>query len=149
VRDGGGVKTLPHVVAHRVYAAPPKNKVNEREAEEITALILAASEQPEYDSKTFGVISMVGDQQAYRIEQMLRTKMSEERFKLKHNILCGNPAHFQGDERDIMFLSIVDTCNDGVLPLREEERFKQRFNVAASRARDQMWVVHSLNPERT
>jgi very-short-patch-repair endonuclease len=24
--------------------------------------------------------------------------------------------------------------------------FKRRFNVAASRARDQMWVVHSLNP---
>lgn len=25
--------------------------------------------------------------------------------------------------------------------------FKRRFNVAASRARDQMWVVYSLNPE--
>jgi very-short-patch-repair endonuclease len=25
--------------------------------------------------------------------------------------------------------------------------FKQRFNVAASRARDQMWVVHSLDPQ--
>jgi very-short-patch-repair endonuclease len=24
--------------------------------------------------------------------------------------------------------------------------FKQRFNVAASRARDQMWIVHSLSP---
>jgi very-short-patch-repair endonuclease len=26
--------------------------------------------------------------------------------------------------------------------------FKQRFNVAASRARDQMWIVHSLDPGR-
>lgn len=146
LRDGGGVKTLPHVVHHRVHAVPSKNKVNEREAEEITALILAASEQPEYASKTFGVISMVGDEQAYRVEQMLRTNMSEEQFKLKHNILCGNPAHFQGDERDIMFLSVIDTSDDRVLPLREEERFKQRFNVAASRARDQMWIVHSLDP---
>jgi very-short-patch-repair endonuclease len=25
--------------------------------------------------------------------------------------------------------------------------FKQRFNVAASRARDQMWIVHSLSPQ--
>ncbi len=25
--------------------------------------------------------------------------------------------------------------------------FKKRFNVAASRARDQMWVVHSMDPE--
>ena len=26
---------------------------------------------------------------------------------------------------------------------------KQRFNVAASRARDQMWIVHSLSPVTT
>jgi hypothetical protein len=27
-----------------------------------------------------------------------------------------------------------------------DDMFKKRFNVAASRARDQMWVVHSLDP---
>jgi len=34
----------------------------------------------------------------------------------------------------------------GPLSLRDQELFKQRFNVAASRARDQMWIVHSLSP---
>ena len=33
-----------------------------------------------------------------------------------------------------------------MLSLRDQELFKQRFNVAASRARDQMWIVHSLSP---
>ena len=34
--------------------------------------------------------------------------------------------------------------------MRQEGRkkiFKKRFNVAASRARNQMWIVHSLNHE--
>ena len=32
--------------------------------------------------------------------------------------------------------------------MRQDDRFKQRFNVAASRARDQLWVVYSLDPSR-
>src|SRR5438552_18657774 len=45
-----------------------------------------------------------------------------------------------------MFLSVVDSAGGDPLRLRSEPMFKQRFNVAASRARDQMWVVHSLDP---
>ncbi len=29
----------------------------------------------------------------------------------------------------------------------DRDNFKQRYNVAASRARDQLWVVYSLNPQ--
>jgi very-short-patch-repair endonuclease len=61
--------------------------------------------------------------------------------------MCGNPAHFQGDERDVMFLSVVDAPEGAVLAMRSDDRFKKRFNVAASRARNQMWVVHSLSVE--
>jgi hypothetical protein len=51
-------------------------------------------------------------------------------------------------ERDVMFLSMVDTGQGVPLPLNRQTRpFQQRFNVAASRARDQMWVVYSLDPE--
>jgi very-short-patch-repair endonuclease len=52
-----------------------------------------------------------------------------------------------------MFLSMVDVPgeNNGPLRLRSEEghddMFKKRFNVAASRARDQMWVVHSFDAD--
>ncbi len=67
---------------------------------------------------------------------------------MAHRLLCGNPAQFQGDERDVVLLSLVDGPNPdgGRLPMRQDERFKQRFNVAASRARDQLWVVYSLDP---
>ncbi len=62
-------------------------------------------------------------------------------------ILCGNPAEFQGDERQVVFLSMVDSSDGTPLPMRQSQMFQQRFNVAASRAQDQLWVVHSLNPE--
>ena len=146
LRDASKVELKPHVIAHRVSGALSYSKENTEEAEETAALVIAASEQPEYADKTFGVISLVGDEQAYKIDLLLRKHLSEEEFKLQFNILCGNPAQFQGDERDVVFLSVVDTSDGGVLRIREEPMFKQRFNVAASRAKDQMWVVHSIDP---
>jgi len=68
-------------------------------------------------------------------------------------VLCGNASNFQGDERDIVFLSLVDS-NDGDGPLSmasgegqgsSGKAMKQRYNVAVSRAKDQLWVVNSLD----
>ncbi len=46
---------------------------------------------------------------------------------------------------------MVDTPDEGPLTLRTEDghdyMYKKRYNVAASRARDQLWVVHSLDPD--
>jgi very-short-patch-repair endonuclease len=109
-------------------------------------------EQSEYKKNdagqplSFGVVSLVGDEQAIEIDNLIRAHVSPDRYEL-HRVLCGNAAQFQGDERDVVFLSLVDTAERGSLSLRDQELFKQRFNVAASRARDQMWIVHSLNPD--
>ncbi|HJY85152.1 MAG TPA: DUF559 domain-containing protein, partial [Candidatus Binatia bacterium] len=100
----------------------------------------------EYVEKTFGVISLVGDEQALEINRLLWNYLAPDEYE-RRRVLCGNAAQFQGDERDVMFLSVVDTSLGGPLPLREQPMFKQRFNVAASRARDQMWVVHFLDPQ--
>ena len=73
-------------------------------------------------------------------------------FKIaKRRIQAGISGEFQGDERDIMFLSMVDSSSDeGQLRTTGEGTFeliKKRYNVAASRARDQMWVMHSFDPD--
>ncbi|MZP29762.1 hypothetical protein GTO91_08595 [Heliobacterium undosum] len=52
----------------------------------------------------------------------------------------------------MIFLSMVNSPNDmgGPLTRRTEgyqDLYKKRYNVAASRARDQMWVVYSLHPD--
>ncbi len=149
LRDASQVRRRPHTVAYRVQGASSNKKVNEQEALEVASLLVAATEQPEYTGATFGVISLVGDDQAVRIEALLYRHLSESDYE-QRRIQCGNPAQFQGDERDVMFLSMVD-ASTGEGPLRmvdtDGRTRRQRFNVAASRARDQMWVVHSLDPE--
>ena len=145
LRDASHVVLKPHVVPFRVQVGQYGREVNYDEARAITALIAAAIEQPEYASRTFGVITLVGEAQALEIERLLRQWLPVAEFE-RRRIVCGNAAHFQGDERDVMFLSMVDVPEGGPLSLRQDDRFKQRYNVAASRARDQMWVVYSLDP---
>ena len=80
----------------------------------IASLICAAIEQPEYaaneDGKptSFGVVSLVGDQQAMKVDAILRQRLEPAEYK-RRRILCGEAAQFQGDERDVMFLSVVDS----------------------------------------
>ncbi len=150
LRDASEIKRRPHVLAYRVAQATSGEKVNDEEARTIASLLVAATERPEYDGATFGVISMVGEEQAVRIDTLLQRYLSPAEYT-RRRIQCGNAAQFQGDERDVVFLSMVDTpTENGPLPLRLDgpgKLFKKRFNVATSRARDQLWVVHSLDPE--
>jgi len=152
LRDASRVRLLPHTISHRVTGSSRDGRINRQEALAVASLLAAAIELPEYKKNdagrplSFGVVSLVGDEQAIEIDSLLRKHISPDRYEL-HRILCGNAAQFQGDERDVVFISLVDTAERGQLSLRDQELFKQRFNVAASRARDQMWVVHSLTPQ--
>ena len=151
LRDASRVHLRPHTVAHRVTGSSRDGKINRQEALSVATLLAAAMEQPEYKQNdagqalSFGVVSLVGDVQAIEIDNLVRAHVSPEGYE-RHRVLCGNAAQFQGDERDVVFISLVDTAERGSLSLRDQELFKQRFNVAASRARDQMWIVHSLSP---
>ena len=61
---------------------------------------------------------------------------------LRRKFKCGEAPTFQGSERDIMFLSMVaDNKNCHAL---SGLIYDQRFNVAASRARDRMYLVRSV-----
>jgi len=152
LRDASGVRLRPHVLAYQVAGSKREGKVNHEEAEVVASLITAALEQTEYQTNefgrpsSFGVVSLVGEEQALEVDRLLRTYLAADLYE-RHRLLCGTSAQFQGDERDVVFLSVVDTPTGGTLPFRDQQMFKQRFNVAASRARDQMWVVHSLDPQ--
>lgn len=150
---GGDVKPLREssssslkvpVIEYRTESGSVTGKVNKSEAERVAALMVAAIEQPEYSGKSMGAICMVGDEQARQIEKLLRAHLTPQQID-DHQIICGNPPQLQGDERDVIFISMVDASDGKPFKLRSNTSFKQRFNVAASRARDQMWVVHSLD----
>ena len=95
-----------------------------------------------YDGKSMGVVVLQGEAQARLIEEQLLKQLGAEEME-RRRLVCGNPYHFQGDERHIMFLSLVAAANEriGTLTKPADER---RFNVAASRAKDQMFLFHSV-----
>lgn len=150
LRDAGGTNIVPAIVPYRVNNGyrEGKQKINYGEAKSIVALIAACIEQKEYENESIGVISLLGAEQGRLIQQELIKCLDASEIE-KHNILCGDAANFQGDERDVIFLSMVDN-NEGEGPLRltgegSGQSTKQRYNVAVSRARNQIWVVNSLD----
>ena len=148
LRDASSSQLLPAVVNYRVEGGTRERKENPKEALAIVSLLMACMKQPEYDGKTFGIISLLGDEQA-KIIQNLIFKYIDAKDIERRRILCGNASNFQGDERDVVFLSVVDSGNgNGPLPKQEfgpDDAYRKRYNVAASRARDQLWVVDSLD----
>lgn len=145
LREASSSPYTNHLIAHRIEGATSNNKTNTKEATEIASIIAAMTEMKAYDNASIGVISMVGQEQAIVIDSLLQRRLATSKYS-KHNMLCGNASQFQGDERDIVIISMVDTCDTPPLSIRQSEDFKKTFNVAASRARNQLWVVHSLNP---
>ncbi|MFD1434138.1 tellurite resistance TerB C-terminal domain-containing protein [Kroppenstedtia eburnea] len=136
----------PPVLARRVPGYREDMKpINEPEAEAIVADIQAMLKNPAYNNRTIGVISLLGNDQAQVIENRLREAIGEEQM-LKRKIICGDAYAFQGDERDVICLSLViaDNVRFGALVRKDAQ---QRFNVAASRAKNQMRLYHSVDLE--
>ena len=147
LREASSGRVYPHLIAHRVEDGTNSNGVNKAEALEIASLVSAICRLDEYKDSTIGVICLVGTDQALYIDSLLRMRLTVSEYQ-KRRILCGNASQFQGDERDIILLSIVNSPSNRPLMLRQRDDAKKVFNVAASRARDQLWVVHSLDPGR-
>ncbi len=150
LREATAGSLEPSVVPYRV-AGSRTGKVNDAEAEAIVGLIEAMCAHERYKDRTIGVVSLLADDQAIHIDRLLRNRIAPAEYE-RRRIVCGNASHFQGDERDVMFLSVVDGPNDDDSPLASRQAgandmWKKRYNVAASRARDQLWVVHSLDPK--
>lgn len=110
--------------------------------------MIACMEQPEYKDMTFGAISLLGKEQANIIRQIAFQKISPKEYK-KRKVLCEDVCCFQNDERDVIFISTVDSCNrEGFTVLYKndtEKSTRQMYNVAVSRARNQLWIVHSFD----
>ena len=139
-------RSVIDVHIHDGYRVPGTD-TNPREADFITGKIAELCSDPRYDGKTFGVISFLGDAQAQLIQGKLIDRLGEQEVE-RRRIRCGNAYHFQGDERHIMFVSMVVAAGEGRrLGALTREADRQRINVAASRAQDQMWCVRSISAD--
>ena len=148
LRESNSTHIKPACVPYRVEGVR-EGDINKKEAETIVALIKGMTRHQAYAGKTIGVISMLKQAQATLIQTMLYREIDSVEMETRR-IQSGIAAAFQGDERDIIFLSMVDSPEEeGTLRSTGEGAFeltKKRYNVAASRARDQLWVVHSFDP---
>jgi len=134
---------LEHVFVNDGYREGSNNRIiNQPEAEAIVQRIVDMCGDNRYDGKTMGVVVLQGEAQAALIEKQLLEQLGAEEME-RRRLVCGNPYSFQGDERDIMILSLVAASNERIGPLTKAAD-ERRFNVAASRARDQMILFHSV-----
>ncbi len=147
LRQYGASRLSPVVSAHHVadgyLKGQGQNVSNPPEAQAIVDEIKRMYADPDYDGKTFGVISLLGHAQAREIETRLLEQLGPEEME-RRQLVCGDAYAFQGDERDVMLLSLVSAPSESRrIGTLADEAAKRRFNVAASRARDQLLLFHS------
>jgi very-short-patch-repair endonuclease len=134
----------PLIDVHVPDGRKDKSNRNFAEAEAIIEEVSRIVADPKMAGRSIGIISLIGAKQAQLIQMMLLERIGEDAY-LRHDIACGDSAIFQGKEKDIVFLSMVecpDTCTSKTaLP------FQQRFNVALSRARDREYLFHSVTED--
>jgi very-short-patch-repair endonuclease len=116
---------------------------NRVEAAAIVSQIVACTQDPAYDGKTFGVVVLQGSGQVRLIDSLLETALDTDERE-RRRLRVGIAPDFQGDERHVVFLSMVVAESRRAMTAQPDQR---RFNVAASRAQDQLWLFHSVTPD--
>jgi very-short-patch-repair endonuclease len=131
----------PLVDIHVPGGTRDKRDRNELEAQAIAAEVADLIADDRFAGRTIGVVSLLGTEQAAHIDAVVRRQCDAGEL-IRRRFECGDARNFQGSDRDIIFLSMVvdpQSCRpvSGLM-------FEQRFNVAASRARDRMYLVRSV-----
>jgi len=129
-----------------IHGATRHGKTNASEARWIVDEIAQLIEDPAHERRDIGVISLIGNEQAERIGRMLveDERIGPEQIE-KRRIIYGDARTMQGQERSIVFLSMVATPGNATAQTGKADQ--QRINVAMSRARDRLYLVRSVSLE--
>lgn len=114
---------------------------NQVEAEAIVKQIQLCMMDPAYDGKTMGVIALQSQAQVRLLDDLLDVAIPSDQRE-KRRLRVGTAPDFQGDERNVIFLSMVVAGREKITSMTQRD-WQRRFNVAATRAEDQMWLFHS------
>ena len=119
-----------------------KGDVNDPEAKAIVDEIDSILADPLFEGRSIGVVTLHGTAQAALIHKMVSERISPIDV-IARKIAIGPPPVFQGRERDIMLVSMVQGPGNQAAANRAD--MHQRFNVALSRARDRMYLFRSVS----
>jgi len=149
------MKDLPKYKQRKVLTKSPvkgtrnKKGINEEEADFIVDYLATLIKREDHIEKgkctTLGIISPFADQVKHIVA------LFKERFRIrelaKHDVRVGTPYSFQGDERDVIILSLAlddDTHHSAHNYLNREDV----FNVMITRARNRQIVLCSASIEK-
>jgi hypothetical protein len=115
---------------------------NPPEADAIANEVARMVKDPAYRGQTIGIITLQGSKQQDLIRERLIKVVDPAEWDARQ-LRVGMPPDFQGSERNVILLSMVMAPNEK-FAAQTKENMTQRYNVAASRAKDQLVLVHSL-----
>lgn len=125
--------------------------VNQKEIDKTIDILRGIENNKVYKKKDIGIIVLQNSNaQIKALNTAIWQNFSSEFIKEK-KIKIGNSYEFQGDERDVIILSMVISKKqeDGetrVVKALTTKEFERSFNVAASRAKEQVILIYSIHP---
>lgn len=127
-----------------------RQKKDNTNTEELTFVVdrireIYQQEREQKETTTIGIISPFRNQ-ADEFKQFALRSLEEDLIA-RHDLLIGTPFEFQGEERDVIFISLtVDNDSDsGSFAYLSRENV---LNVATSRAKAKQYVLHSFDRKR-
>jgi hypothetical protein len=152
LREANSTDLKPACVACRVAGHPRRRHSTTVEARRIIDTIKAMIRHPRYAGKTIGVISLLGEAQALLIQSLLHKESTAHRDRAVAVFRPASRASSRATSAtssSSRWSTARPTKGRSAPPATGAfELIKKRYNVAASRARDQLWVVHSFDPDQ-
>jgi len=135
-----------------------EDKIVYKEIEEIKKFLQNILKDEHYSNKSIGVVSLGLTKHTERLKDIkedLANDYGKEKID-KHKLIIEDSPKFQGDERDVMIVSLGVALdyqkikeNQNAKPraiLKDQDELK-KINVALSRAKEQMILFHSVKSE--
>lgn len=135
-----------------------EEKIVYKEIEQIKSYLRNILTDEKYSNKTIGVVSLGLTKHTEKLKDIkedLANEFGKDKID-KHKLIIEDSPKFQGDERDVMLVSLgVATDfeklkkNENAKPraiISDQDEFK-KINVALSRAKEQMILFHSVKSE--
>ncbi|MBS9783412.1 MAG: AAA family ATPase [Pasteurella sp.] len=134
-----------------VEGAYREKKIVTKEIEAIKQQLDILFNDEQYDKKSIGVVSLGTSEHTKNLKEII-SEFDKETIE-KHKLIIEDATKFQGDERDVMFISLgvaleyenlQNNKNAKPSAIITDRAEKRKINVALSRAKEQMILFHSV-----
>lgn len=132
------------VSLHKCNGERDEKGINEGETKLIIKHLQHIIDESGIDTQSIGLLSPFRKQVDHIYYEVIKALGYE--VLRKHNILAGTAHSFQGEERDIMLISLAVDDNSHNAAFRFLEK-PDVFNVSITRAKQEQRIFYSFNPE--